>query len=36
MVLALDYQFSFLTSIYEQHYIDSMIDPQSNELVENF
>jgi len=36
MVLTLDYQLSFLTSIYEQYYIDSMIDPQPNELIENF
>ena len=35
LVLTLDYQFSFLTSMYKQHYIDLMIDPQPNELVEN-
>ena len=32
---SLGYQLSFPTSMYEQHYIDSMIDPQPNELVEN-
>jgi len=36
MVLTLDYQLSFSTSMYEQYYIDSMIDLQPNELVENF
>ena len=34
MVLTLDYQLSFPTSMYEQRYIDSIIDPQPNELVE--
>ena len=35
LVLTLDYQISFLTSMYEQRYIDSLIDPQLNELVKN-
>ena len=35
MVLTLDYQLSFPTSIYEHHYIDSLIDPQSNEQLAN-
>ena len=35
VVLTLDYQLSFPTIMYEQHYIDSMIDPQPDELVEN-
>ena len=35
IVLTLDYQLYFPTSMYEQHYIDSMIDSQPNELVEN-
>jgi len=35
VALTLDYQHSFLTSMYEQHYIDLMNDPQPNELVEN-
>jgi len=35
MVLTLDYQLSFPTSMYEEHYIDSTIDPQPNGLVEN-
>ena len=35
VVLTLDYQISFPTSMCEQHHIDSMIDPQPNELVEN-
>ena len=34
-VLTLGYQLSFPTSMYEQHYIDSVIDPQPNELVVN-
>jgi len=36
VVLIVDYQLSFPTSMYEQHYIDSMIDPRPNELVANF
>ena len=35
MVLTLNYHLSFLTSMYEHHYIDLMTDPQLNELVEN-
>jgi len=35
-VLTLDNQLSFPTLMYEHHYIDSMIDFQPNELVENF
>ena len=35
IMLTLDYQLSFPTSMYEQYYIDSVIDPQPNELVEN-
>jgi len=34
-VLTLEYQLSFLTLMYEQYYINSMIDSQPNELVEN-
>jgi len=35
MVLTLDYQLSFPTTMYEQHYIDSTIDPHPNGLVEH-
>ena len=32
MVLTLDYQLSFPTSMYEQHYIDLTVDPPPNVL----
>ena len=35
MVLTLDYQLSFPSSMYEQYFINSTVDPQPNGLVEN-
>jgi len=36
LALTLDFQLSFLTSIYEQHYIDSTVGPQPYGLGGNF
>ena len=35
LALTLDYQLSFLTSMYEQYYIDSTVDPRPNGLGGN-
>jgi len=35
MVLTLGYQLFFLISMYEQHYINSTVDPQPNVLGRN-